>query len=206
MPESLPGDALLGEKLPFVLIEPIGQMLLLEAGSPITPRLRSLLDRPGIVLRLQCHLEVLEGKSAGEKILLEQDSLTIGRDPECRLRPESEEVAGVQCLLQKSDRAVVLADRGGPGASLLNGEPVQKEIELKNGDQIRVGEILLGVELNANILAQGPADEQALNEWVLAEPFANKGAGDPGRSSTIPVTESQRIMIQEKMKNLNRNH
>lgn len=173
-------------RLKYPLYEANG-LLLLAAGSEITPRLRSLLSRRGIRLDFACKLEVIEGPQVGLVIPVKQATSSIGRKPECQIRPDSEFVSGVHCHIHKRAFGVFVTDAGSTNGTFLNQEAVGEETELADGDMLRVGPIVFRVELYAEVAAAEEEDQQALQEWLLAEPMAAGEVGGRLDGKTVQV-------------------
>lgn len=178
-----------GTKLRYPLYGPNG-MLLLAAGSAVTPHLRSLLDRRGIHLEFQCSLEVLEGQSVGTKIPIKQDLVTIGRGAQCEIRPDSKVVSSRHCQIHKRAFGVFLVDCQSTNGTFLNGQRVTQETELTNGDRIRAADILFGVELFAAVAIEDDDASAALMKWVLSDHGAQGEPAAPMDGPTVTVTDS----------------
>lgn len=164
-------------------------MLLLAAGSEITPRLRGLLDRRGIRLELQASLKVIEGTPAGLEIPIRSDRLTIGRGPDCEVRPNSDIVSSLHCRIIKRSYGVFVLDLKSTNGTFLNNERVVSETELSDGDKIRVGTMVFQVHIFAAMAADNENDQQALDEWILAEPFAEPTEAPSGGPTRMVNTE-----------------
>jgi pSer/pThr/pTyr-binding forkhead associated (FHA) protein len=83
----------------------------------------------------------------------------IGRDPNCHLRPATPLVSARHCSIDCRDDHVLIRDLKSTNGTSLNGEMIQTEMELHNGDKLRVGPIKLLVQLETTaVLASRPAD------------------------------------------------
>lgn len=65
------------------------------------------------------------------------DRTLIGSAEDCDLRIDSESVAMQHAEIIEEDGALILRNLGSPGATLLNGEPVE-QASLGSGDEIRI--------------------------------------------------------------------
>ncbi|MEE8339058.1 MAG: FHA domain-containing protein [Xanthomonadales bacterium] len=65
------------------------------------------------------------------------DRTLIGSAADCDLRIDSEGVAMQHAEIIEEDGALILRNLGSPGATLLNGEPVE-QASLGSGDEIRI--------------------------------------------------------------------
>ncbi len=96
-------------------------------------------------------LIVANGKSAGQAIPIAGSKFFIGRAEDCHLRPRSDLVSRHHCALVVEDGRVTIRDFGSKNGTLVNGERVQSEQELKNGDQLTVGSLEFKVELTVDV-------------------------------------------------------
>ncbi len=105
---------------------------------------------------MKLSLVVLEGQAKGKQILVSQP-FVIGRDSRSNLRPVSLAVAARHCeLLIREERAFV-KDLGSTNGTFVNGEQVECERQLNDGDLLRIGPIEFEVGLETADPASGPA-------------------------------------------------
>jgi pSer/pThr/pTyr-binding forkhead associated (FHA) protein len=71
----------------------------------------------------------------------------IGRDPKCHLRPATPLVSARHCSIDYRDNRVLIQDLKSTNGTSLNGQMIQAEAELHDGDKLRVGPIKLVVQL-----------------------------------------------------------
>ncbi|MBA2116477.1 FHA domain-containing protein [Bremerella alba] len=88
---------------------------------------------------MQVMLQVIRGPSAGKEFKLPVDNFVIGRGDGCHLKPKSDMVSRKHCALAVRDSKLFLEDFGSKNGTLVNGERVEGTIELKMGDELRVG-------------------------------------------------------------------
>ena len=96
-------------------------------------------------------LIVANGKSAGQAIPIAGSKFFVGRAEDCHLRPRSDLVSRHHCALVVEDGRVSIRDFGSKNGTLVNGQRVQSEQELKNGDQLTVGNLEFKVELSVDV-------------------------------------------------------
>jgi predicted component of type VI protein secretion system len=84
-------------------------------------------------------LIVAAGKNQGMTVPLRVCHFLIGREAGCHLRPASQAVAGVHCLLTTRGKNLFLRDLGSEGNTWINAAALVGEKQLADGDQIRVG-------------------------------------------------------------------
>jgi diguanylate cyclase (GGDEF)-like protein len=87
-------------------------------------------------------LVIVAGPSLGEKFVLSKERMIIGRHREAEVWINDESISRKQAeVLSKGDR-IVLRDLGSKNGTYCNGHKIV-EIELKDGDLIRIGEATL---------------------------------------------------------------
>ena len=96
-------------------------------------------------------LIVVNGKNAGRAIPIASSKFFIGRAEDCHLRPRSDLVSRHHCALVVENGRVSIRDFGSKNGTLVNGQRVQPEMELKNGDRLTVGSIEFKVELSVSV-------------------------------------------------------
>jgi len=88
---------------------------------------------------MQVMLQVIRGPSAGKEFKLPVDNFVIGRGDGCHLKPKSDMVSRKHCALAVRDSKLFLEDFGSKNGTYVNNERVEGTIELKMGDELRVG-------------------------------------------------------------------
>ncbi len=114
-------------------------------------------------------LVVSQGTRHGTPILIKKSQFLIGRDPDCQLRPNSQFVSHRHCvILTRGDQAFV-RDCGSTNGTFLNEQQVQDEMELKDGDQLRVGALLFRVSLEASAPPDRPTPMPPVKQLAAVE-------------------------------------
>lgn len=88
---------------------------------------------------MQVKLRVIQGPSAGKEFKLPVDTFVIGRGDGCHLKPKSDMVSRKHCALTVRDSKLFLEEFGSKNGTYVNGERIEGSVELKMGDEIRVG-------------------------------------------------------------------
>ena len=158
----------LGARLRYPLHDARG-ILLLNAGATITGHLLELLGRRGIRLQLHARLRVDEGGPVGQEIPIGDQPMTLGRRPDCDIRPDSAFVSGHHCRLSRSPSGVSLVDLGSRNGTYLNDQRITAAVELSDQDTIQVGDVVFTVHLFAAVTSDTEEGNQAIRAWVVAD-------------------------------------
>jgi pSer/pThr/pTyr-binding forkhead associated (FHA) protein len=93
-------------------------------------------------------IEALNGPVVGRVIEIRVKQFLIGRDPGCHLRPVSARISKRHCALLQRDGKAFIRDFGSINGTFVNGLEIRAvEIELHDGDQVRIGPLLFAVHL-----------------------------------------------------------
>lgn len=90
---------------------------------------------------LHAELRVTEGKQQGKAVPLNVKKFLIGREQDCQLRPNSDLVSRHHCVFNVDDYTVRLRDLGSTNGTFVNGERIQGQVVLKEGDHVQVGKL-----------------------------------------------------------------
>jgi predicted component of type VI protein secretion system len=139
-------------------------------------------------------LLVKQGRPAGKALHFGPGEYYLGRGEECHVRFNSDWVSRQHCLLAVRSREVVLTDLGSRNGTLLNGQLVQQECALRDGDLVHVGPVVFEVKVEAPAdasLPQDPALIQAPGEELTSDisPLSST-AHQPALRPPIPENPS----------------
>ena len=87
------------------------------------------------------------GPSEGKVIPINGAQFVIGRDPGCQLRPASIHISKRHCALLRREDKVFARDFGSTNGTFVNDRQIRGEIELLDGDELRVGPLKFTVRL-----------------------------------------------------------
>ena len=104
---------------------------------------------------LQAELKILGGKHKGKAIALNSKKFLVGREQDCHLRPNSDLVSRHHCVFSIDDYAVRLRDLGSTNGTLVNGESLRGEVNLKSGDRVSIGKLELEVVIRQSAAKLG---------------------------------------------------
>jgi pSer/pThr/pTyr-binding forkhead associated (FHA) protein len=127
---------------------------------------------------MKLSLQVAVGKAAGKIIPVSGPEFVIGRDPDCHLRPASPIISKRHCALLMQEGRAVIKDFASTNGTLVNGERIEGEHELKNQDILKVGplEFLVMLDLPEKVSLSKPTpvpaakseEDEAIAEMLLA--------------------------------------
>ena len=100
---------------------------------------------------MEVKLVVVAGKRAGEELPVAGPKFYIGRAEDCQLRPHSDLVSRHHCVLIVEEAYVAVRDFGSKNGTVVNDETVKGELELKDGDRLKIGDLELEVRLGVDV-------------------------------------------------------
>lgn len=100
---------------------------------------------------MKVSLVVTQGANQGKEIPVTVFPFLIGRDPLCHLRPASGTISRRHCALVVRQDQLFINDYGSTNGTIVNGQRVRGELELKDGDQLQIDPLLFGVQIQVNV-------------------------------------------------------
>jgi pSer/pThr/pTyr-binding forkhead associated (FHA) protein len=97
-----------------------------------------------------------EGNNRGKILDITLAQFVIGRDPQCHLRPASALISKRHCALIKREGKAFLCDFDSTNGTFLNDAPVKGEVELSDGDMLKIGPLEFRVQLEASVAINKP--------------------------------------------------
>lgn len=88
---------------------------------------------------MQVKLKVIGGSNAGKEIKIPLAKFFIGRSEDCHLRAQSDLISRHHCALLIEEGRVVARDLKSRNGTLVNGEKITGDVQLKTGDNLKVG-------------------------------------------------------------------
>jgi pSer/pThr/pTyr-binding forkhead associated (FHA) protein len=113
---------------------------------------------------MKLRLIVVGGVHEGKAIPINLPQFVIGRDPQCQLRPASAAISKRHCAIMVRGSQVFVRDFGSTNGTFANGELVQGEVELRNGDKLKVGPLEFTVGLEVATAPKAAAKPAAVAE------------------------------------------
>lgn len=87
------------------------------------------------------------GTAAGKALPINAAQFIIGRDPQCNLRPASAMISKRHCAVIVKNDQVFLRDFDSSNGTFVNDERIKGEVQLKNGDVLKVGPLSFKVQI-----------------------------------------------------------
>lgn len=150
---------------------------------------------------IAAELSVIGGKHMGQVIPLNRRKFLIGREHDCQLRPNSERVSRHHCVFSLDDFSVRLKDLGSTNGTFVNGNRIQKETVLSNGDHIVIGNLEFQLSVLPGKVAdlsnsgeldlRGRADDTQVTSQTILEIPATVPAAQPADQPTAKLSDSQ---------------
>jgi pSer/pThr/pTyr-binding forkhead associated (FHA) protein len=100
---------------------------------------------------MEAKLVVVGGKQAGKEIPISGAKFLIGRGEDCQLRPQSDLVSRRHCAILVEAGTVAVRDFNSRNGTLVNGERIKGDRELKTGDRLKIGPLEFDVQLSVPV-------------------------------------------------------
>ncbi|MGH7172798.1 MAG: FHA domain-containing protein [Gemmataceae bacterium] len=96
------------------------------------------------------------GGNQGKVLEIKLPQFVVGRDPQCQLRPASAMISKRHCAILQREGKAFVRDFDSTNGTFVNNEPVKGEIELHNGDQLKIGPLLFEVRVEVSAPVNRP--------------------------------------------------
>ena len=96
------------------------------------------------------------GPNQGKLLEIKLSQFVVGRDPQCQLRPASPMISKRHCAVLQREGKAFIHDFDSTNGTFVNNEPVKGEIELHNGDQLKIGPLEFEVKIEATAPVNRP--------------------------------------------------
>jgi pSer/pThr/pTyr-binding forkhead associated (FHA) protein len=113
---------------------------------------------------MEVKLVVALGKSAGKEVRVVGPRFLIGRAGDCHLRPRNELVSRRHCEICVENGLVAVRDLGSKNGTFVNGERIQGERELNNGDRLNICDLEFEVQLVVSAQGEGKPEVASVQE------------------------------------------
>ena len=139
---------------------------------------------------MKLSLVVAQGVHSGKVIPITLPQFVIGRDPQCQLRPASPAISKRHCAVLVRGGKVFVQDFGSTNGTFVNGEAVQGEVEVRDGDRLKAGPL----EFTVSVQVTAPPKPAAKPAAKPAPQPAAVGA------PTAPAAEDEVVEIKVETK------
>ena len=122
---------------------------------------------------MQAKLIVVKGRHQGKVLPVTRAEFIIGRHRDCQLRVTSTQVSVHHCAVLLREKSAWVRDFGSTNGTFVNDALVNADQELHHDDTLRIGPLVLRVQLEqgppAKLTRKKPAE--ALEESAIAQPM-----------------------------------
>ncbi len=139
-------------------------------------------------------LVMYEGEPTGQRWLVDQDTVTIGREPDCEVVIAERQVSRYHARIERDENGYLIYDLGSKNGTYVNGEEVRGEPRrLKDGDEIQIALcVRLGfVGAHATLPLQPMAPERGIS---LERPARRAFVG--GQELEPPLSVAQYRLLE----------
>lgn len=138
---------------------------------------------------MKISLVVASGVHAGKAIPVTAPQFVIGRDPQCQLRPASPSISKRHCAVFVRGRQVLIRDFGSTNGTFVNDKLVEGEVELHDGDAVKVGPLDFKISLSTADAPPKPTSKPAPAVTVGGEPDSADTVVLSGPKSARPSSD-----------------
>ncbi|HEV3345299.1 MAG TPA: FHA domain-containing protein [Pirellulales bacterium] len=135
---------------------------------------------------MEVRLKVLVGKNSGQELSIPGPRFFIGRAEDCQLRPRSDLISRHHCVLLIEDGFVAIRDFGSKNGTVVNGQRIVGERELKPGDHLTIGPLEFEVVLPAPVVPKKRPKVESVKE---AAARTAEGHGPQGGDEKLDVSQ-----------------
>lgn len=170
-------------------------------------------------------LAILTGKHQGQKMNLPERELLVGRDEQCEIRLSGTEVSRRHTRIRVVGESIFVSDLGSRNGTLVNDIAITQEIQLQDGDELRIGSMAFRCECakqkapekvapaKDGIVLVPIASEDSIADWLTdEEPKISTGdstvigAGATSDTAVKPAPKKVFASIKEEAADIIRRH
>ena len=135
---------------------------------------------------MEVRLKVLVGKNSGQELSIPGPRFFIGRAEDCQLRPRSDLISRHHCVLLIEEGFLAIRDFGSKNGTIVNGQRIVGERELKAGDRLTIGPL----EFEVVVPVVAPSKKRPKVESVKeAAARTAEGHGAQGNGDKLDVSQ-----------------
>jgi predicted component of type VI protein secretion system len=147
---------------------------------------------------MEVRLVILHGEHQGREIPLPETMFLIGRDDQCHLRPHCPRVSRLHCAIATWAGKVRVRDLRSRNGTYLNGQRIEGEVAVEDGDQLRVGTQIFAFQIKQipGELIGAPIKDAGEVDWLLQSPVETLSAAATGDLPLGPQSphEAERML------------
>jgi pSer/pThr/pTyr-binding forkhead associated (FHA) protein len=132
---------------------------------------------------MEAKLVVVSKRKAGMEIPISASRFLVGRGKGCQFRVESEQVSRRHCMILADGPKVAIEDCGSVNGTFVNGEKIQGQCALHDGDRIAIGKLVFAFQredgaeggiapmrnartFKGSMVARAALDDVAILHWL----------------------------------------
>jgi predicted component of type VI protein secretion system len=96
------------------------------------------------------------GPNQGKVLEIKLTQFVVGRDPQCHLRPASPMISKRHCALLQREGKAFVRDFDSTNGTFVNNVQIKGEVELHDGDQLKMGPLLFKVKVESTTPVNRP--------------------------------------------------
>jgi pSer/pThr/pTyr-binding forkhead associated (FHA) protein len=127
------------------------------------------------------------GPNQGKLLEIKLSQFVVGRDPQCQLRPASPMISKRHCAVLQREGKAFIRDFDSTNGTFVNNEPVKGEIELHNGDQLKIGPLQFEVKIEATAPVNRPTPPPPTKPMTKTASSSTPIPASGGRPSAKPA-------------------
>jgi predicted component of type VI protein secretion system len=143
------------------------------------------------------------GSNQGKSLEIKLSQFVVGRDAQCHLRPASPMISKRHCAILQREGKAFVRDFDSTNGTFVNNEQIKGEMELQNGDQLKIGPLLFAVKLETTTPVNRPTPPPT-NKAKAKTAAAGKNdtplpavAGKPNAAATATVSDAAADSVGE---------
>lgn len=144
---------------------------------------------------LQASLRVIGGKHDGELVPMASHRFLIGREEDCQLRPNNDLVSRHHCAFTIDDYSVRLRDLGSTNGTLVNGNRLRGETNLKAGDRVMIGKLELELEIASGDVDDSGTPPSVVESSVLQGETAELSSEETTYDLPVVPADSETLVV-----------
>jgi pSer/pThr/pTyr-binding forkhead associated (FHA) protein len=131
------------------------------------------------------------GPNQGKVLEIKLSQFVVGRDPQCQLRPASPMISKRHCAVLQREGKAFARDFDSTNGTFVNDEPVKGEVELHNGDRLKMGPLLFEVRIESSAPVNRPTPPPPTKPLTKTAPPAKSSTPAPASASKPAAAKTE---------------